>query len=249
MNIHAVGPGIDPNISLPRKVSSVGIDPESPPKAESPPATAPTESGRAKGVIRLLQEGHFQGVADVRLRINFHDELSRLGPPSTETSTADVVRGFSSGVEEDLAQLTSALGGGEEQPATATELIDGFAAAVRALADETAGQPEPDIVTLVGSTQALADAFSTDLRTLLALDSSNAAIDEFITAFSDRLSQLEVTLLQSADLLPELSEPKGNGVAYAKFLDILNGLNAVVEEVTAPDLVTEGELRHVDSYA
>jgi hypothetical protein len=30
-------------------------------------------------VIRLLQAGHFKGVADVRLRINFHEEL-RSGP-------------------------------------------------------------------------------------------------------------------------------------------------------------------------
>ena len=32
----------------------------------------------AKGVLRLLQEGHFKGVADVRLRINFHDELAAI---------------------------------------------------------------------------------------------------------------------------------------------------------------------------
>ena len=31
-----------------------------------------------KGVLRLLQEGHFKGVADVRLRINFHDEISAM---------------------------------------------------------------------------------------------------------------------------------------------------------------------------
>lgn len=31
-----------------------------------------------RGVIRQLQEGHFRGVADVRLRINFHDEIAAL---------------------------------------------------------------------------------------------------------------------------------------------------------------------------
>lgn len=30
---------------------------------------------RGEGVVRLLQEGHFKGVADVRLRINFYDQL------------------------------------------------------------------------------------------------------------------------------------------------------------------------------
>jgi hypothetical protein len=31
-----------------------------------------------RGVIRQLQEGHFKGVPDVRLRINFHDEIVAL---------------------------------------------------------------------------------------------------------------------------------------------------------------------------
>ena len=31
-----------------------------------------------KGVVGLLQEGHFQGVADVRLRINFHEQLQLM---------------------------------------------------------------------------------------------------------------------------------------------------------------------------
>ena len=39
---------------------------------------APEYEGRAKGVIRNLMQGHFKGVADVRLRINFHEELMAL---------------------------------------------------------------------------------------------------------------------------------------------------------------------------
>ncbi len=34
------------------------------------------ETQEAKGVLRLLQEGHFKGVADIRLRINFSEELA-----------------------------------------------------------------------------------------------------------------------------------------------------------------------------
>ena len=49
-------------------------------KAESPridSGTTAKESGKTseKGVIRKLQEGHFKGVADVRLRTIFHAEL------------------------------------------------------------------------------------------------------------------------------------------------------------------------------
>lgn len=41
-------------------------------------AGAEEKSGKLKGVIRLLQAGHFKGVSDVRLRINFHDEIAAL---------------------------------------------------------------------------------------------------------------------------------------------------------------------------
>jgi hypothetical protein len=50
---------------------------EAVPVAKQPEA-APEYEGRAKGVIRNLMEGHFKGVADVRLRINFHEELTGL---------------------------------------------------------------------------------------------------------------------------------------------------------------------------
>lgn len=45
---------------------------------ESPEAAPAGEEDGAKGVIRLLQEGHFRGVADVRLRINFAEELQGI---------------------------------------------------------------------------------------------------------------------------------------------------------------------------
>lgn len=60
----------------------------------APSSPAPVEEGSGKGkkpkgdtldiqrgVIRNLMAGHFQGVADVRLRINFHDELQALTSP------------------------------------------------------------------------------------------------------------------------------------------------------------------------
>lgn len=58
------------------------------PVTESPEASP----ARAKGVLRLLEEGHFKGVADYRLRINFFDELSELGlinAPAEETGAVE----------------------------------------------------------------------------------------------------------------------------------------------------------------
>ena len=52
---------------------------------------------RAKGVLRLLEAGHFRGVADVRLRINFFDELSAKATADAQQAavagTANLVSG------------------------------------------------------------------------------------------------------------------------------------------------------------
>lgn len=57
--------------------------PEKPEAPSRPSAAAATETRetadktRAKGVLSLLGEGHFKGVAAVRLRMNFHAELEQ----------------------------------------------------------------------------------------------------------------------------------------------------------------------------
>lgn len=47
-----------------------------------------------KGVIRQLQEGHFKGVADVRLRINFHYELQAMENAAQEELAQGEVQQF-----------------------------------------------------------------------------------------------------------------------------------------------------------
>ncbi len=41
-------------------------------------ATEQSKDGKADGVIRNLLEGHYKGVADVRLRINHFEELAAI---------------------------------------------------------------------------------------------------------------------------------------------------------------------------
>lgn len=54
---------------------------EEPVVAEEPEPTEGEETQEARGVLRLLQEGHFKGVADLRLRINFAEELAGVELP------------------------------------------------------------------------------------------------------------------------------------------------------------------------
>jgi len=79
-------PGPSHRIEVPagevREKAASDAEIDEPPVVEEPPPEE--ESREARGVIRLLREGHFKGVADVRLRINFIEELAggELAEPS-----------------------------------------------------------------------------------------------------------------------------------------------------------------------
>ena len=63
---------------------SLAVTPNvAPDTPEAPSAVSPPADESPRGVIRLLQEGHFRGVADVRLRINFAEELQGIQAAST----------------------------------------------------------------------------------------------------------------------------------------------------------------------
>ena len=90
MNVNGIGHGIG---VLPRELgphpkahpSEADVTAVStvPPSEDSPDgvevSSVENNEDSPRGVIRLLLEGHFKGVADVRLRINFQDELADAG--------------------------------------------------------------------------------------------------------------------------------------------------------------------------
>ncbi len=61
--------------------------------------------GRANGVISLLQAGHFKGVADIRLRINFYDEIQALESQNLKATASDSFEGFNQAVQEQITVL------------------------------------------------------------------------------------------------------------------------------------------------
>jgi hypothetical protein len=89
--------------------------------------------GEAKGVIRLLQQGHFKGVADVRLRIVHHKQIHQV----TTQSAADILElkgqtlisdvGEELGIEFGIAQeeLQEAIAAFQEKVGTNDASPDG----------------------------------------------------------------------------------------------------------------------------
>jgi len=72
------------------------------------PGTEQTaESSDSEGVIRLLQEGHFKGTADVRLRINFADKIAALEAQQLQAVAGEKVEGILDTVNTILGALVA----------------------------------------------------------------------------------------------------------------------------------------------
>lgn len=236
------------------------------------------DSGDSKGVLRLLQEGHFKGVADVRLRINFFDKLAALEATQkqavTEEKMGGVLESLNGVVDSFLAdnELT------EEQSAGISEAQESFIQAVNE-ADDPAGAAEDAFAAFIEALQGLfaipleaveqelpaaeqgaeetEPADGTEEQEVPAVDEGTEEtetvggteepsgqielippaesgpdwqgfIENLQAAFTTAMEQLNSSI-NAVSVLPPLSEPSGNGVAYEKFLAIYNQMLGVGE--------------------
>lgn len=238
--------------------------------AETSGAVVPEGSGNERGVIRLLQEGHFRGVADVRLRINFADELSAIAQSSTAASaqeeisnvllavdvvveeflaTPDLPEGLSAGIlelqaafEESAAELVEVFSGPEGGDATLLiadlqATFEEFLAGVIGLlsAQEVVAPPEEgsDTGAISEDVPEVAPAVEPaeeDGEDPQLPEDYQVFVDAIREAFVESLEDFTTALESAATVLPELSEPNGNGVAYAKFLAIFNEISGIAPE-------------------
>jgi hypothetical protein len=190
------------------------------------PASTITDPEKARGVIRLLQEGHFKGVADVRLRINFFDELHGLQTAADsahvqsllEQVAADVQAAVAAFVQENPLEEPGAAGF-EALRATLEQAIQGAAG----------GAP----ATLIDELTSAFEAFIADASTLfpppepLELEEPatvESPLQPLAAALQALLDKATQDITNPPSLLPPLSEPSGNGRAYAKFLALYQGL-------------------------
>lgn len=250
--------------------------PETSPIPAEPTDQEAEDGENVRGVLRNMQEGHFKGVSDVRLRINFLDEIAAIERQQLQ-AVAEEKLGF---VLESVGESVTTLLGSEEftgQYSAVSEFQDAFTHAVNELKQEFIAGGEPskeDLLTGLKSTfQPLLGSLSTALSTTTTEaqeegimpedniveesvaakplgDKEDAAlepettsesesnfqafIEELKSAFDAALEQL-ASDLNEVEVLPELSEPKGNGVAYNKFLAIYNELWGIQPDVPSND--------------
>ena len=219
------------------------------PLTVEPPAQNPPDTEKAKGVLRLLEQGHFKGVADVRLRINFHEQIQAADLQARQQITHQAVGDLTETVNTQLDKLVDENELSEQQLTELTKEKEAFDQAVSA-AGQNPAQLTEDV-------QSAFDAFAQVLETFFVSEvpspeetavtdepdvitaveeppASDPPQDQILTepdplealktAFAEALQAIQDSLDSTESLLPPLSPPNGKGSAYDKFLAIYNEL-------------------------
>jgi len=228
-------------------------------ESEEVEQTEAEKSDAGKGVIRNLINGHFKGVADVRLRINFNDQIVAL-------EQAELAKAADSGLtalSETLNnEINAALGSEEIDEETSAALasaletfnneitqlktdssqngnllseirssFDNFVIAAKPVVEEPAASEPPvsdEAIVSVSEpevtpeTEELTDEIPIEDEPLFMIDQF---LTDLIATFETELNLLE-TRLTNISILPEISEPQGNGRAFDKFMSIYNDMKS-----------------------
>lgn len=264
--------------------NSIGTDPKvkkttddlSPTEPESPPdIKSDDDTQDDKGVIQLLQQGHFNGVADVRLRIVHSEKLLALEQQQFQTIATEKVDGLLAMVgaavetmpgnnestaqpieesavleplstpeiltEDAFTQFTQAVNAAKDeflnsQTSSKETLVDNINSAFQSFVELLARPSEPTSEILVENEimtnpTTEPDSANPDIQekdvTVEPTEESPSVFESFVenleAVFAEAMDKL-VSNLDEVKVLPELSEPNGNGVAYEKFLAIYNEL-------------------------
>jgi hypothetical protein len=167
------------------------------------------KSGRAHGVLRLLQEGHFNGVADVRLRINFFDELSAEANESARQTVGAEADKLADTVIASAEGLLGPLATDQESQAALSELIAAFDSNIRQSAADASEQTIFEAAALTESMSATFDSFLAQASSLLTPATIEPVEDsqtQAPTTARDGSGSFDLKLVTSTET-PALTEP------------------------------------------
>jgi hypothetical protein len=262
--MNTINPSVPNNLHTPKHQPAKQIKED---KLEVGTTEAPGESNakpQAKGVLRLLESGHFEGkgVADVRLRINFYDQVQALDKAKAQEATQQAVDGLGefvantiaeySKIPEDVATGLKAF----EDVLTALDTNEtdstSIGSAVRmAFANfATSFRGTPDSGVESESEQVPAAESSSDNSTsvsdvTIAVASPEEGELEFdvealVSILEEGLSNFESSLALTTEAR-QFVRPEGNGKAFDKFLAIYESLSAeeVQQDADVPAILVD----------
>jgi hypothetical protein len=204
---------------------------------------------KAAGVIRLLESGHFKGVADVRLRINFHDELSARATERSLSAVNEAAEDFVDDIQAEIESITALQEA--ESEAGAENAVSVFEVQVRDSIQTSLSGGEFD---LDGLEDSFRSAFEQLASTLLSgseegedpaselirdaeLDSSATATPESAPSEeTGEVSQDDPTLVEAASGAEESEDPLAAFSAY--FEEALSDLLSAFGESTVSSVLS-----------
>ncbi|MFA5863381.1 MAG: hypothetical protein WC975_01700 [Phycisphaerae bacterium] len=223
------------------KVPTVNTTTDNEISAQVPAGEETSEQGtESKGVLRLLAEGHFKPVADVRLRINFYEELAQ----QSNANTSEQVTALNTKIMNDISGLMASVPGSDSQQFTdakntleqalssqqsispdaqtqTKKALDEFLAAVKEIFTPApippAEETEPSQDTSLLSDVPLTTEAASDTGENLWLSSLQQIMDTYF----QNLSKISSDSQDSMEIQPAENV---SGKAYAKFLGIYNSL-------------------------
>lgn len=223
------------------------------PAAQTAAGTA-EDGQKAKGVIRNLMAGHYKGVAGVRLRINFNEELSAISEGQAGQALAEGMPALLEAVAGEVDALLAATEMPEEQASTVKTAYEAFANDAAALMEglqsgETSAEQvmaqvktafqeltetlSPLLMSLAEAAKESAAEFTEAVQQAASTDGQEAEGTQsplasgLQAAFENAFAELEASVRDAAATLPELTPPTGNGVAYERFAAMYSALQEV----------------------
>jgi hypothetical protein len=201
------------------------------------PDTEANTGDAPRGVIRNILEGHYKGVAAVRLRINFYDELSAIEEQAQSTALTGNADAFKDTLDSSFGALSADESVTAEQAAALNELKTAFSAESQKMDMTNAASflenCQQNVMNLLDSVKALFSPISTEATGAGTTSADQGELSPGLTAFNSfetkilsALSGLQSTV-ESVNVLPELPPPSGNGAAYDKFLQVYSSMGNV----------------------
>ena len=247
--------GVHPLGKLHPKDQEVAEPPDQPLTEQESTVQQTTESSDSDGVLRLLQQGHFNGVSDIRLRINFHNELAAIEAQQLQAVAEEKVDGILDSVNTIIGTLTPAGGSPTELPPVDAD-GDGFPDSVETNAASLGGDIVPaeeqpdDLATFTQTVNQLKDDFMTAEApsTNALVEGIQSAFDQFVESLGVALAPPDVGIEQTPDVelgidAGEVIEPPAPLESEPQTLSIIDELTAVFESAMNQLIDAFGEVK------
>lgn len=188
------------------------------------------DSEKSKGVLNLLESGHFRGVAGVRLRINFFEELNAREQDRVQGVAEEGLVNLTSVVRDSLQELLAPLELDEETQTAIDGLVADFSSTVASLADDFSSGILADADALANALQSAFADLAGQIQFLLSPSDSDTDAGET----PESLADLMLTRTTSKEATLDSLEAEALNLQTLGIDDITGALAGSLVDATEP---------------